>query len=60
MSIYLYPNDVHSFQEEQILQEMKERMKKTFSPPTGLTEGNESMPGLLQMSCVKGYPRAIL
>ena len=35
-------------------------MEKTFSPPNGLTNGYESIPGLFQMSCVKGYPQAIL
>lgn len=60
MSIYIYPNAAQSFREELILQEMKERMEKTFSPPNGLTNGYESIPGLFQMSCVKGYPQAIL
>lgn len=58
--IYIYPNAVQSFQEELILQEMKERMEKTFRPPIGLTKGYEFIPGLFQMSCVKGYPQAIL
>lgn len=60
MSIYVHPNVVQSFRKELILQEMKKRIEKTFSPPTGLTKGYESIPGLFQMSCVKGYPQAIL
>lgn len=60
MSIYIYPNAAQSFQEELIFQEMKERTENTFRPPTGLTKGYESIPGLFQMSCVKGYPQAIL
>lgn len=60
MSIYIYPGAVWSFPEELILQEMKEGMEKTFSPPSGLTKGYESIPGSFQMSCVKGYPQAIL
>lgn len=60
MSIYVHPNVVQSFRKELILQEMKKRIEKTFSPPTDLTKGYESIPGLFQMSCVKGYPQAIL
>lgn len=60
MSIYVHPNGVQSFRKELILQAMKKRREKTFSPPTSLTKGYESIPGLFQMSCVKGYPQAIL
>lgn len=60
MSVYVHPNVVQSFRKELILQEMNKRIEKTFSPPTGLTKGYESIPGLFQMSCVKGYPQAIL
>lgn len=60
MSIYKHPIPFQSLGEELILQEMKERMEKTFSPLTGSAKGYESIPGLFQMSCVKGYPPATL
>ena len=39
---------------------MKHSLENTFSSPTGLTKGYDSIPGLFQVSYIKSYPQAIL